>query len=91
MAIKNIREAINETLHLEMARDPSVIVLGEDVSGGAGTPSVLRREAIGGIWGTFGEADAEVRRRARDRYTNFGVGYCRRRGRCKSRRQARGG
>ncbi|MEO1033929.1 MAG: alpha-ketoacid dehydrogenase subunit beta [Pseudomonadota bacterium] len=53
MAIKNIREAINETLHHEMERDPNVIVLGEDISGGAGTPSG-KREAIGGIWGTTG-------------------------------------
>ena len=53
MAVKNIREAINETLHQEMARDENVIVLGEDVSGGAGTPSG-KREAVGGIWGTTG-------------------------------------
>ena len=53
MAIKNIRQAINETLHDEMARDENVIVLGEDVSGGAGTPSG-KREVIGGIWGTTG-------------------------------------
>lgn len=53
MAIKNIREAINETLYAEMERDANVIVLGEDVSGGAGTPSG-KREAIGGIWGTTG-------------------------------------
>jgi pyruvate/2-oxoglutarate/acetoin dehydrogenase E1 component len=53
MAIKNIREAINETLHAEMERDENVIILGEDISGGAGTPSG-KQEAIGGIWGTTG-------------------------------------
>lgn len=53
MAVKNIREAINETLHQEMERDENVIILGEDISGGAGTPSG-KREAIGGIWGTTG-------------------------------------
>jgi len=53
MAIKNIREAINETLHQEMERDENVIILGEDISGGAGTPSG-KQEAIGGIWGTTG-------------------------------------
>src|SRR3546814_19788049 len=48
----NIREAINHTLHAEMERDPSIIVLGEDVVGGAGTAG--GQEAIGGIWGTTG-------------------------------------
>ncbi len=51
MPVMNVREAINEALHLEMERDENVIVLGEDVSGGAGTPSG-EREVIGGIWGT---------------------------------------
>ncbi|QTQ37364.1 Pyruvate dehydrogenase E1 component, beta subunit [Aromatoleum petrolei] len=45
-----MREAINEALHLEMARDPSVIVLGEDVSGGAGGTSG-QRDAAGGVFG----------------------------------------
>ncbi|MDJ0656398.1 MAG: alpha-ketoacid dehydrogenase subunit beta [Xanthomonadales bacterium] len=53
MPVMNVRQAINETLHQEMERDENVIVLGEDVSGGAGTPSG-EREAIGGIWGTTG-------------------------------------
>ncbi len=53
MAVMNIRQAINETLHQEMARDDDLIILGEDISGGAGTPSG-EREAIGGIWGTTG-------------------------------------
>lgn len=52
MAIMNIREAISSTLHAEMERDPSIIVLGEDVVGGAGTEG--GQEAIGGIWGTTG-------------------------------------
>ncbi|NJO31924.1 MAG: alpha-ketoacid dehydrogenase subunit beta [Rhodospirillales bacterium] len=50
MAILTIREAINQTLHAEMERDPNVILLGEDVVGGAGTAG--GQEAIGGIWGT---------------------------------------
>jgi len=50
MAQKSMRDAINDALHLEMARDPKIIVLGEDVSGGAGGTSG-NREASGGIFG----------------------------------------
>ena len=50
MPQKSFRDALNEALHLEMARDPTVIVLGEDVSGGAGGTSG-DREASGGIFG----------------------------------------
>lgn len=50
MAVMSMRDAINETLHAEMARDPSVIVLGEDVAGGAGGTSG-EIEAAGGIFG----------------------------------------
>ena len=50
MAVMNIREAISRTLMSEMERDSSIIVLGEDVVGGAGTAG--GQEAIGGIWGT---------------------------------------
>jgi acetoin:2,6-dichlorophenolindophenol oxidoreductase subunit beta len=46
----SIREAITQTLHAEMARDPNVIMLGEDIAGGAGTPG--GQEAVGGVWGT---------------------------------------
>lgn len=53
MAIKTMREALNEALHLEMERDPRVIVLGEDVSGGAGGTSGTR-DAAGGIFGVTG-------------------------------------
>jgi pyruvate dehydrogenase E1 component beta subunit len=50
MPQKSFRDALNEAMHLEMERDPSVIVLGEDVSGGAGGTSGSR-EASGGIFG----------------------------------------
>src|SRR5438270_13163404 len=32
-----MREAINEALDQEMARDPSVVLMGEDIVGGAGS------------------------------------------------------
>ncbi|WP_156680944.1 alpha-ketoacid dehydrogenase subunit beta [Sphingomonas profundi] len=50
MAQMMLREAIVQTLHEEMARDENVVVLGEDVVGGMGTPG--GPEAIGGIWST---------------------------------------
>ena len=46
----SMRDAINQALHQEMARDERVIVLGEDMSGGAGGTSG-QREAAGGIFG----------------------------------------
>lgn len=49
MAKITIRDAINQTLTAEMERDSDVIVLGEDIVGGNGTPG--GPEAIGGIWG----------------------------------------
>ena len=52
MTNMTIREAIASTIDAEMARDESIIVLGEDIVGGAGTAG--GQEAIGGIWGTTG-------------------------------------
>ena len=49
MTVKTLREALNETLHAEMARDDKIIILGEDVAGGAGGTGV--EEAAGGIFG----------------------------------------
>ena len=47
------REAINEALRLEMRRDQSVILLGEDVAGGANVPHLEEKneEAYGGPLG----------------------------------------
>ncbi len=50
MTVMNIRDTINHTLAEAMARDSSIIMLGEDIVGGAGTAG--GQEAIGGIWGT---------------------------------------
>jgi acetoin:2,6-dichlorophenolindophenol oxidoreductase subunit beta len=44
------RDAVLSTIAEEMARDPNVVVLGEDIVGGMGTPG--GPEAIGGIWST---------------------------------------
>lgn len=43
------KQAINEALNLEMRRDPTVIVLGEDIVGGAGAPG--EADAWGGVLG----------------------------------------
>jgi len=43
------REAVNEALAQEMDRDPSVIVMGEDNAGGAGSPG--EEDAWGGVLG----------------------------------------
>ncbi len=43
------QQAVNEALDREMARDPSVIVMGEDVVGGQGSPGEM--DAWGGVLG----------------------------------------
>src|SRR6266508_1198601 len=45
------REAINEALRLEMARDPDVILMGEDVAGGATVSGFEQNDAWGGVLG----------------------------------------
>ena len=49
MPVKTIRQALQEALVHEMRRDPRVVVIGEDVSGGAGTEG--GRDAAGGVLG----------------------------------------
>lgn len=50
MANMMYRDAVLQTLFAEMERDENVVMLGEDIVGGMGTPG--GPEAIGGIWGT---------------------------------------
>lgn len=47
----SMREAINETLRLEMERDPAVILLGEDIAGGATVAGFENEDAWGGVLG----------------------------------------
>ena len=61
MPQKSIRQALNEALAQEMRRDPTIVVIGEDVAGGAGSEG--QRDAYGGVLGVtkgligeFGEA-----------------------------------
>ncbi|MBN9258732.1 MULTISPECIES: alpha-ketoacid dehydrogenase subunit beta [unclassified Mesorhizobium] len=49
MPQKSFRQALNEALHHEMGRDPTVIVLGEDIAGGAGASG--QQDAWGGAFG----------------------------------------
>lgn len=49
MAEKTIREAINEALRQEMARDSNVVLMGEDIAGGAGLAG--EQDAFGGVMG----------------------------------------
>ncbi|MDA0785781.1 MAG: alpha-ketoacid dehydrogenase subunit beta [Proteobacteria bacterium] len=60
MPQKTMRQAINEALRQEMERDPRVVVIGEDVAGGAGLDG--EADAFGGVmgvtkglYGQFGE------------------------------------
>lgn len=50
MPKKSMRTAINEAMRLEMRRDPTVILLGEDVAGGRGGTAQLE-DAVGGVLG----------------------------------------
>jgi len=49
MPSKSIRQALNEALRQEMRRDPRVVIIGEDVAGGAGGTG--NRDAYGGVLG----------------------------------------
>ena len=51
MAQKTIRQAINEAFHQEMERDSTVILMGEDIIGGTGSPG--EEEAWGGAMGIY--------------------------------------
>lgn len=50
MSKKSFRQAINEALRQEMRRDPTVVLMGEDVAGGQGGSSGVK-DAWGGVLG----------------------------------------
>uniref|UniRef100_A0A831TCN1 Alpha-ketoacid dehydrogenase subunit beta n=2 Tax=Thermorudis TaxID=1649508 RepID=A0A831TCN1_9BACT len=45
------REALNEAIRLEMRRDPTVVIMGEDIAGGAGIGHIESVGAWGGVLG----------------------------------------
>jgi pyruvate dehydrogenase E1 component beta subunit len=45
----SMKDAINEALDQEMARDPTVVLMGEDIAGGMGSPG--EQDAWGGVLG----------------------------------------
>ena len=49
MSVKSFREALNEAMRDEMRRDPTVILLGEDIAGGMGAGG--EKDAWGGVLG----------------------------------------
>ena len=61
------REAINEALRLEMRRDPTVILMGEDVTGASHSSDPAALDAWGGVLGvTKGLVQEFGRERVRD-------------------------
>ncbi|TDI59052.1 MAG: alpha-ketoacid dehydrogenase subunit beta [Alphaproteobacteria bacterium] len=58
MPIMSYREAVTEALTIEMDRDETVIIMGEDIAGGAGGSSGVR-DNQSGIWGTYPQFHAK--------------------------------
>lgn len=50
--IITVGQALNEAMRLEMNRDPAIVLMGEDVAGGAGVAHLEDDEAWGGVMGT---------------------------------------
>ena len=69
MSKKSYRQAINEALRQEMERDPRVIIMGEDIAGGTGTPG--EQDAWGGPLGVTKGLMAAVRPRPRARHADL--------------------
>ena len=54
----NFSQALNEAMQQEMRRDPKVILMGEDVAGGAGVDHLEGDEAWGGVLGAWSRTTA---------------------------------
>ena len=59
-----IREALNESLDQEMERDPTVVLMGVDIAGGAGCSG--EEEAWGGAMGIYKGLFSKYRSRILD-------------------------
>ena len=66
-------EAVNDAIRLAMRKDPTVILLGEDVAGGAGVDHLQDDQALGGALGVTKGLVQEFGR-SRARYADYGVG-----------------
>ena len=71
MSNKTMRDAINEALRQEMQRDPTVIIIGEDVVGGRGGSSGAE-EAGGGAFGVHAGLIQEWAGTG-DRHAHYGI------------------
>ena len=83
MAVMMIRDAINQTIHAEMERNPDVVVLGEDIVGGQWHRRRSRgdRRDLGSddrplcqVWRRPGDRHADLRKRDHGRGGRPGAG-----------------
>ncbi|MGM7679145.1 alpha-ketoacid dehydrogenase subunit beta [Microbacterium sp. A94] len=58
-----LRDAVNEAIRTEMARDERVILIGEDVAGGAGMEQYEESGSLGGVFGVTSGLVGEFGRR----------------------------
>ena len=79
------QQAIAEAIASEMERDPTVVIMGEDIAGGMGAPG--EDDAWGGVLGVT-KGLLRALPRPRDRHADLRVGLRRRRGRRRGLRTA---
>ena len=69
----SMKQAVNEAIDQEMSRDPSVIMMGEDIVGGAGCNG--EEDAWGGVLGVTKGLYAKARRRDLKNFTGIDSPY----------------